>query len=167
MRSSGSMLGWPHRPYQSCGQHCPQCKQWGVAESVVLTMAGKDALGSSFNVFTLGSRDLLQGGRCWLQHVGFWAFTNGGDKWDGRRCQLGSTCWAFVNTGDSEANEMGGVVFGFNVLDSGLSRTLVTARRTRQPALCLNSRGWLWRVGARVGFDTLGSEHSWMPVMAP
>ena len=33
-----------------------------------------------------------------------------------------------MNASDGEANEMGGVVFGFNVLDSGLSQTLVTAR---------------------------------------
>ena len=52
-----------------------------------------------------------------------------------------------MNAGDSEANEMGGVVFRFNMLDSGLSQTLVTARQMRQPALCLNQ-------GA--GFDVLG-----------
>jgi hypothetical protein len=60
--------------------------------------------------------------------------------------------------------EMGGVEFGFNVLDSGL----VTARQTRQAALSLSSKGggWVRGVGIWVGSITLGSGVSRMPVTA-
>ena len=65
-----------------------------------------------------------------------------------------------MNAGDSEANKMGGVVFRFNVLDSGLYTNACDSEANETASIMFESRGWLRCVGAQVGFDMLGSEHS-------